>query len=152
MEKVLNKFKMEVEAQSENESFVRGVVGAFASQADPTLDQINDIKTAVSEAVTNCIVHAYKKKGGTIFVECELFADQITIKIADNGVGIEDISKATEPFYTTAPEDERSGMGFTVMQSFMDNLSVNNNFGGGVLVEMTKFFTKEKAADLASGE
>jgi stage II sporulation protein AB (anti-sigma F factor) len=145
--KILNTMCLEISAKSENESFARSAVGAFACQADPTLDEINDIKTAVSEAVTNCVVHAYKKGqrlADKIRIECVLFDGEIEIKITDSGVGIPDIKKAMQPFFTTMHDDERSGMGFTVMQSFTDALSVNNNDGGGTVVTMRKFFTKEE--------
>jgi stage II sporulation protein AB (anti-sigma F factor) len=152
---VLNTMYLEIPAKSENESFARGCVSAFATQIDPTLDEINDIKTAVSEAVTNCVVHAYKKgqkKDDKIKIECLLYADKIEIKITDGGVGIPDIEKAMQPFYTTENDGERSGMGFTVMQSFMDLVEVQsmngkvsgNNNGGGTVVTMKKYFTKEE--------
>jgi stage II sporulation protein AB (anti-sigma F factor) len=146
--KILNTMSLEIPAKSENESFARSAVAAFAGSVDPTLDEINDIKTAVSEAVTNCVVHAYKKGqkiADKIKIECALFDGEIEVKITDSGVGIPDIKMAMQPFFTTIRDDERSGMGFTVMQSFMDTLSVNNNYdGGGTVVTMRKFFTKEE--------
>jgi stage II sporulation protein AB (anti-sigma F factor) len=147
VKKILNKMSLEISAKSENESFARGTVAAFASQVDPTLEEIDDIKTAVSEAVTNCVVHAYRgcqSKDDKIKIECVLYNDEIEINVADIGIGIADIEKAMEPFYTTANGGERSGMGFTVMQSFTDYLSVNNNPQGGTVVTMRKFFTKEE--------
>ena len=145
--KILNTMVLEVAAKSENESFARSAVAAFAAGVDPRLDEINDIKTAVSEAVTNCVVHAYKKGQkltDKIKIECTLFPSEIEIKITDTGVGITDIERAMQPFFTTVADDERSGMGFTVMASFTDALSVNNNNGGGTVVTMRKFFTKEE--------
>ena len=114
------------------------MVAAFALQINPTLSEINDIKTAVSEAVTNCIVHGYNGGPGKITVEVGLKNKLIDITIIDNGVGIDDIERAKEPFFTTRANDERSGMGFTLMESFMDNLEVKNNPGGGTVVNMTK--------------
>jgi stage II sporulation protein AB (anti-sigma F factor) len=145
MKKPINSMRLEIAAVSANESFARGTVAAFASQANPTLDEINDIKTAISEAVTNCVVHAYAKKGGTIIIACELFDDSLSVTVSDCGIGIKDVGKALEPFYTTRPDEERSGMGFTVMQSFMDTLDVNSKTGFGTTVTMQKFFAKSKA-------
>ncbi|MBQ7973943.1 MAG: anti-sigma F factor, partial [Clostridia bacterium] len=129
------------------------VVAAFCVSLNPTIDEINDIKTAVSEAVTNCVVHAYQRRQSNhdlITIECKLFPNMLEVIISDNGIGISDISQAMEPFYTTEPNGERSGMGFTVMQSFMDTISVNNQSGGGTVVTMQKNFTKDK--EKASGE
>lgn len=135
--------RLEIPAASANESFARGTVAAFAAQSNPTLDEINDIKTAISEAVTNCVVHAYaKKNSGIIAITCELFHDALTVVISDHGIGIKDVSKALEPFYTTRPDEERSGMGFTVMQSFMDTLDVVSTKDQGTTVTMQKFFAK----------
>ena len=146
MKKPTNTMRLEIAAISANESFARGTIAAFASQANPTLDEINDIKTAISEAVTNCVVHAYSKKGnGTIIIDCELFCDSLLVKITDTGIGIKNIEKALEPFFTTRPDEERSGMGFTVMQSFMDTLNVTSKQGFGTTVSMQKFFTKQKS-------
>ena len=138
--------RLEIAAQSVNESFARGTVAAFAAQVNPTLDEINDIKTAISEAVTNCIVHAYgKKTSGTVIIFCELFHDALTVAVTDSGIGIKDVNKALEPFYTTRPDEERSGMGFTVMQSFMDTLDVTSNPNFGTTVTMQKFFARAKS-------
>ena len=145
MEKRLNHMKLELDGQSVNEGFARGVVALFAAQLDPTIDEINDIKTAVSEAVTNCVVHAYDKMQGSILIECELYSDRISIQITDSGGGIQDIETAMQPFTTTKPTEERSGMGFTVMQSFMDSVHVESKDGRGTTVTMQKFFqTKER--------
>jgi len=132
------KFSMQVDAVLANESFIRSTVANFALHLKPTVSEINDIKTAVSEAVTNAIVHGYCGKCGTIFVECEIDEDVLKVCIKDNGIGIKDIKKAREPFYTTKKDEERSGMGFTLMETFMDSLDVKNNAGGGVAVFMTK--------------
>jgi stage II sporulation protein AB (anti-sigma F factor) len=153
--KILNTITLAVPAKSENESLVRGIVAAFAASVDPTIDEINDIKTAVSEAVTNCVVHAYKKQKKAedkIKIDCVLYAGEIEIKVADQGIGISDIQKAMQPFFTTKQDGERSGMGFAVMQSFMDKVFVNNNERGGTVVIMKKNFTKAKEKKKASGE
>ncbi len=135
---VNNKFTMNVLARSSNESFARSCIAAFASQLDPTLDEINDIKTAVSEAVTNCIVHAYKEQIGNIYITAELLDDNsIKIKIRDKGCGIENIEKAMEPLYTSLG-GERAGLGFAVMQSFMDNIRVSSKVGKGTCITMQK--------------
>jgi stage II sporulation protein AB (anti-sigma F factor) len=144
--------KLEISAVSANESFARGTVAAFASQANPTLDEINDIKTAISEAVTNCVVHAYSKGGGVISITADLYHDALTVTITDNGIGIKDVNKALEPFYTTRPDEERSGMGFTVMQSFMDTLHVVSTVNQGTIVTMQKFFQRAKAKKVSGGE
>ena len=133
-----NKFNMQVDAVLANESFIRSTVANFALQLKPNVSDINDIKTSVSEAVTNSIVHGYAGAGGTIFVECEIEDDLLKVCIKDHGVGIKDIKKAMEPFYTTKKDEERSGMGFTLMETFMDTLEVKDNDGGGVVVFMTK--------------
>lgn len=147
MNEIINTMSMHIPAKSENESFARSVVAAFCVGLNPTLDEINDIKTAVSEAVTNCVVHAYQKRqsgNDLIKIECKLFPEMLEVIISDQGIGISNISQAMEPFFTTEPNGERSGMGFTVMQSFMDQISVNNQNGGGTVVTMKKYITKDK--------
>lgn len=135
---IKNKFTMTLTACSANEGFARACISAFASQLDPTLEEISDIKTAVSEAVTNCIVHAYKEGFGKIYITSELTDDNtIKIKIRDKGCGIENIEKAMEPLYTTVG-GERAGLGFAVMQSFMDVVKVNSRMGKGTTVSMSK--------------
>lgn len=135
---VTNKFSLVLLSRSSNESFARACVAAFASQLDPTLEEINDIKTAVSEAVTNCIVHAYKDAIGKIYINAELLDNKtIRIKIRDNGCGIENVQKAMEPLYTTVG-GERAGLGFAVMQSFMDSVKVRSVLGKGTTIMMTK--------------
>ena len=133
-----NKMKLEFLSKSSNEAFARITVASFASQLDPNIEEISDIKTAVSEAVTNSIIHGYEDKIGIIKVECTLFANSIEIQISDNGKGIENIEKAKEPLYTTKPELERSGMGFTIMESFMDEVEVESVLGLGTKVTMKK--------------
>ena len=135
---VNNKFSMNVLAKSANEGFARACIAAFAAQLDPTIEEINDIKTAVSEAVTNCIVHAYKEKIGKIYISGELCDNNIIkIKIRDTGCGIENVEKAMEPLYTTVG-GERAGLGFAVMQSFMDTVKVRSSVGRGTSIVMTK--------------
>lgn len=135
---VNNKFSMNLAAKSANEGFSRACISAFAAQLDPTLEEINDIKTAVSEAVTNCIVHAYKDKIGKIYISAELLENNsIRIKIRDTGCGIENVEKAMEPLYTTVG-GERAGLGFAVMQSFMDTVRVRSVRGKGTSIVMTK--------------
>ena len=134
-----NFMEVTFKALSVNESFARVCVAGFCLQLNPTLDEIGDIKTAVSEAVTNCVVHAYPNKHkGLIWLRCEVEDGLVKIIIKDNGVGIKDIDKAKEPFYTTKPSEDRSGMGFAVMESFMDSLDVSNNEGSGITVTMSK--------------
>lgn len=136
--KATNKFTMTVLSRSANESFARACVAAFAAQLDPTIEEINDIKTAVSEAVTNAIVHAYKNKIGRIYITGEICNDNtLRLKIRDVGCGIENIEKAMEPLYTTVG-GERAGLGFAVMQSFMDNIRVRSFVGKGTTVTMLK--------------
>ena len=133
-----NEMKLEFVSKSNNEAFARISVAAFVAQLDPTIEEISDIKTAVSEAVTNCVVHAYPTSvKGDVILRCELENDMVTVTVSDKGVGIKDIEKAREPFYTSKPSAERSGMGFTVMESFMDDVQVvSNSFGTSV--RMTK--------------
>ncbi len=134
-----NYMKMTIAGYSKNESLARMCVAAFASQLDPTIEEISDIKSAVSEAVTNCIVHAYPDRIGDISIQLRIVGgDSLYIKIKDVGVGIEDVKKAMEPLYTTSPESERAGLGFAVMESFMDKLSVRSRSGKGTTVTMVK--------------
>ena len=139
-----NKIELKFKSLPENESFARTCVASFCLQLNPSLDEISDIKTAVSEAITNCVVHAYPKKIGDIFMVMDIENDILKISITDFGIGINDINQALSPFFTTKPEEERSGMGFTVMESFMDSLIVRNNSSKGVTVEMTKRIAKSK--------
>lgn len=134
----LNSMELVIDAKSQNESFARSVVAAFFAQINPTLEQLEDVKTAVSEAVTNCIVHAYdSKQEGKINISCQLTADTLFVQIVDFGKGIDDVQKAMQPFYTTVDTGERSGMGFTVMQAFCDSVEVSSN-KGETTVKLTK--------------
>lgn len=133
-----NKMKLVFLSRSENESFARGVISCFALQLNPSLSQIADIKTAVSEAVTNAIVHGYPEGEGEIVLEAEINDNIIHINVFDDGVGIENLEEALEPFYTTMPDEERSGMGFTIMKSFMDEVKVESKKGEGTKVYMLK--------------
>ena len=133
-----NKMQLEILSKSNNEAFARITVAAFAAQLDPTIEEISDIKTAVSEAVTNSIIHGYENKEGIIKIVAYLFENAIRIEISDQGKGIEDIDIAREPLYTTKPELERSGMGFTIMDSFMDELKIESVVGMGTKVTMEK--------------
>ena len=140
-------------SRSANEGFARTTAACFAAQLDPTLEEINDIKTAVSEAVTNCIVHAYKGGTGTVTIECETDGNALHIQITDNGKGIEDVPRALEPFYTTLSDEERSGMGFTIMQTFMNDFRVQSKKGTGTTVFMSKYFNRNDGTDeLADAE
>ena len=133
-----NEVKLTFLSRSANEGFARTVAACFAAQLDPTLDEVNDIKTAVSEAVTNCIVHAYPDKLGTVTLQLRLFEDNVMeIVVKDTGVGIPDVEKARKPLFTTGGAD-RSGMGFTIMESFMDNLKVRSQAGKGTTVTMRR--------------
>lgn len=138
-----NNMELRFSALSQNESFARATVAGFCLQANPTIDELTDIKTAVSEAVTNCIVHAYPKNRGEILLTATINENNLTLKIRDYGIGIQDLAKARQPFFTSKPLEDRSGMGFTVMESFMDSLSVSNATGGGLEVVMTKKFKQE---------
>ena len=133
-----NKFRIEFLSKSENESFIRSVVGCFMLNLNPSIAEIADVKTAVSEAVTNSIVHGYGKETGNIILDAEIEGNNLHINICDFGKGIDDLQKALEPFYTTSPEDERSGMGFTIMKSFMDEIKVETKKGEGTKVYMKK--------------
>ncbi|NLK43611.1 MAG: anti-sigma F factor [Tissierellia bacterium] len=135
-----NYMKLEFLSKSSNESFARVVVAAFASQLDPTLEELSDIKTAVSEAVTNAIIHGYEYGEGIIIVEAKIIDNEIEILVEDKGMGIADIKQAMEPFYTSKPNLERSGMGFTVMETFMDSLEIESKKGEGTKVRMRKKF------------
>ncbi|ADL68847.1 anti-sigma F factor [Thermoanaerobacterium thermosaccharolyticum] len=139
-----NKMELKFLSKSQNESFARTVVAAFAAQLDPTIEEIADIKTAVSEAVTNCIIHGYENKIDYIILKAEIEGNKLIVEVIDNGVGIEDIEKAMEPLYTTKPDEDRSGMGFTVMQTFMDELEVESEKGKGTRVKMVKYINTNK--------
>ncbi len=144
--KLLNEMELNFKAISINEGFARSCVAAFCVQANPSLDEITDIKTAVSEAVTNCVVHAYPSIPGNVCIKVKLYENSVDIEVIDEGIGIEDFEKAREPFFTTKADEERSGMGFAVMESFMDNLELKNNANKGLIVKMQKFFRQQKIA------
>ncbi|MBQ9513558.1 MAG: anti-sigma F factor [Clostridia bacterium] len=133
-----NKMKVKFLSLSENESFARGVISCFILGLNPSVAEITDIKTAVSEAVTNSIVHGYPDSVGEIVLEAEIEGGKIHINVCDNGVGIENVDSAVEPFFTTSATDERSGMGFTIMKSFMDDIKVESTVGNGTKVYMVK--------------
>jgi stage II sporulation protein AB (anti-sigma F factor) len=142
-----NTMKLTVPALSENESFVRSTVAAFCVPEAPTLEEINDIKTAVSEAVTNCVVHAYddtfEKNNRLIEIYAALRKKQVEIYIRDFGRGIENIEQAMQPLFTTRASEERSGMGFSVMQAFCDGVEVESKVGAGTTVRLHKVFSEE---------
>ena len=133
-----NEMRVEFDAKSINEGFARVAVAAFLTQLNPTLDEIADVTTAVSEAVTNAIIHGYENREGTVYLACILEGDTAIITVEDKGIGMEDIRQAMEPFYTTKPELERSGMGFAFMEAFMDDMQVESVPGTGTKVTMKK--------------
>ena len=142
-----NKMSLSFISISQNEAFARNVIASFMLTLNPTLTEISDVKTAVSEAVTNAIVHGYKNEIGIVEINAEIDGEIIHIEIKDGGVGIENVDLAKEPFFTTGEESERSGMGFTVMSSFMDSLEVISKLNEGTTVKMSK-----KIARHADGE
>lgn len=135
-----NIVKIEFLSKSQNEGFARVAVAAFVSQLDPTIEELTDVKTAVSEAVTNSIIHGYGEKNGTVKIEAMIEGTTLTIIINDEGVGIDNVQLAMQPLYTSRPDLERSGMGFTVMETFMDNLEVKSEKGKGTQIIMKKVF------------
>lgn len=143
MNQINNQMMVEFDSISKNESFARVVVAAFVARLNPTMDEIADIKTAVSEAVTNSIIHGYENKDGRIRIETRIVDDIVTVIVTDYGVGITDVKKAMEPMYTSKPELERSGMGFAFMEAFMDELFVESTPGKGTVITMRKMIGKE---------
>lgn len=144
-QKIANELKMSFPSVSENERFSRLAVSGFLSQLNPQVNELSDIKTAVSEGVTNCIVHAYRDTIGMIFMHVRIFEDgRVYIKIRDKGCGIKDVKQAMEPLYTTAPEEERAGLGFAVMESFMDKIKVKSSEGKGTTLIMEKTLKSRK--------
>ncbi len=143
---MLNKMKITFSSISQNEAFARNVIASFMLSLNPTLSELNEVKTAVSEAVTNAIVHGYPDSVGEITMEATIDDNNLHIIIKDCGVGIENINQALEPFYSTKFNDERSGMGFTVMQSFMDEVDVVSTLNVGTTIVMNKRLTKQKTA------
>ena len=139
----INEMKIVVPSLSVNESVARSVIAAFCAQANPTAVDIADIKCAVSEAITNCIVHGYKGTVGNIYISAQIYEDNLVkISIKDKGCGIEDVKMARQPLFTTDAENERSGMGFTVMESFMDKVKVTSKFGTGTSVTLYKILAE----------
>ena len=137
--KAQNEMTLIFESRSSNESFARSAVAAFVAQLDPTIGELSDIRTAVSEAVTNCVVHAYRDTIGKVTVNVKLTDDSmVTVKIKDSGCGIENIPQAMEPLFTTSPSEDRAGLGFAVMHSFADSVSVRSSVGKGTTVTLKK--------------
>ena len=139
-----NEMKLEFVSKSVNEAFARIAIATFASQLDPTIEELADIKTAVSEAVTNCIIHGYEDKQGIVKMSAKLTENKIIIEISDKGKGIENVNVAKEPLYTTKPNLERSGMGFTIMESFMDDMEIESIVGLGTKITMVKEIKQKK--------
>lgn len=143
--KIINEMSLSFPSKSCNEAFARSAVSAFIMNLDPTINELSDIKTAVSEAVTNCIVHGYRREDGTIYIKGKITGDnKVIIKIRDKGCGIADVKKAMEPLFTTAPEEERAGLGFAVMQSFCDKVKVKSEPEKGTIVTLEKIITKNE--------
>ena len=139
--------QLHISSDSRNESFARVVVAAYAARLNPTVEEIADIKTAVSEAVTNAIIHGYEQQPGQIIVEACIEADTLRVEVIDYGCGIDDVARAMEPLYTSKPGGERSGLGFTVMQSFMDELEVLSTPGSGTRIKMAKRVAARQTAE-----
>jgi len=141
-----NRMRLEFDSRSSNESFARVTVAAFMTQLNPTLEEVADVKTAVSEAVTNAIIHGYQGELHTVTIEARIEGKTLCLEIQDQGIGISDIKKAMEPLFTTKPEKERSGMGFSFMEAFMDELEVISEPGNGTTVKMKKRIGKGRTA------
>lgn len=137
-----NEMELVFESRSVNEGFARVAVAAFMTQLNPTLEEVSDVKTAVSEAVTNAIIHGYEKEVKKIWIRCHLNEQTLYIEVEDHGQGIADVTKAMEPLFTTKPELERSGMGFSFMEAFMDGIEVDSGVGRGTIVKMQKIIGK----------
>ncbi|KMM38085.1 anti-sigma F factor [Guptibacillus hwajinpoensis] len=141
-----NRMDIEFSALSQNESFARVTVAAFIAQLDPTVDELTEIKTVVSEAVTNAIIHGYEDNSEEkVFISVELNDDTVNLTIRDTGIGIQDLDEARQPLFTTKPELERSGMGFTIMENFMDEVKVESASGQGTTIHLMKYLSKNKA-------
>ncbi|TKD69918.1 anti-sigma F factor [Pseudalkalibacillus hwajinpoensis] len=141
-----NRMDIEFSALSQNESFARVTVAAFIAQLDPTVDELTEIKTVVSEAVTNAIIHGYEENSEEkVFISVELNDDTVNLTIRDTGIGIQDLDEARQPLFTTKPELERSGMGFTIMENFMDEVKVESASGQGTTIHLMKYLSKNKA-------
>ena len=145
--KPINEMTLIFPSLSRNESFARVVAASFVSQLDPSVEELSDVRTAVSEAVTNAIIHGYENETGIIKMVCLLYEDSVEITVIDEGKGIENIELARQPLYTSKPDMERSGMGFTVMETFMDEVKVESEVGKGTKVTMIKYFDSVKGKD-----
>lgn len=142
--KTVNEMKLSFPSKSSNEAFARSAVAAFMMNLDPTLNELSDLKTAVSEAVTNCIVHGYRRQSGTIYINGKITDERrVIIKIRDRGCGIENVKQAMQPLFTTAADEERAGLGFAVMQSFCDKVAVRSTPGKGTTVTLEKHLGDE---------
>ena len=137
-DEILNEATLIIDARSENEALARVFAASFIALLDPVVSEVSDVKLSVSEAVTNSIIHGYEEKEGKIYINCKLIKDTVFIEVKDDGRGIEDVKKAREPLYTSKPKEERSGMGFTVMETFMDGVDVFSKPGEGTAVVMQK--------------
>lgn len=137
-----NEMEIRFDSRSENEGFARVSVASFLTQLDPTVEEVADVKTAVSEAVTNAIIHGYEQRVETVRIHCSIENQLFTVEISDRGKGIANVEKAMEPMFTTKPEDDRSGMGFSFMEAFMDSVEVESKVGEGTSVKMTKTIGK----------
>lgn len=141
-----NEMTLEFTAVSQNESFARVAIASFVAQLDPTMDELTEIKTVISEAVTNAIIHGYENKGyGNVKISASIEDDTVSLIIHDDGVGIDNLEEARQPLYTSKPELERSGMGFTIMENFMDHVMIETALGCGTTVHLTKHLSKNKA-------
>lgn len=135
----VNEMRLRFPSKSRNESFARAAVAAFVMDLDPTFGELSDLKTAVSEAVTNCIVHGYRRESGVVYITAKISADGlVTVSVRDCGVGIADVKQAMQPLFTTSPDEERAGLGFAVMQSFCDRVRVRSTPGKGTTVTLEK--------------
>ena len=137
-----NEMEIRFDSRSENEGFARVSVASFLTQLNPTVEEVADVKTAVSEAVTNAIIHGYEQRVETVRIHCSIENQLFTVEISDRGKGIANVEKAMEPMFTTKPEDDRSGMGFSFMEAFMDTVEVESKVGEGTSVKMTKTIGK----------
>ena len=137
-----NEMEIRFDSRSENEGFARVSVASFLTQLNPTVEEVADVKTAVSEAVTNAIIHGYEQRVETVKIHCSIENQLFTVEISDRGKGIANVEKAMEPMFTTKPEDDRSGMGFSFMEAFMDTVGVESKVGEGTSVKMTKTIGK----------
>ena len=143
MENITNKMHLTFDAKSVNEAFARMTVMAFMADMNPTIDELEDVKTAVSEAVTNAIIHGYNDETKQVELSCERDGNKLTVVVEDKGVGIPNIEEARQPFYTTKPEQERSGMGFAFMEAFMDEIRIASAPGEGTCITMTKYIERD---------